>query len=253
MKLLYFTATGNSLYIAKRLGGEMYSIPQLMKENHYEFSDEKIGIIFPIYNWMVPDHVEKFLSKVKLNSNYIFAVMSYGLVRGGAVSHLLEVGKTNEIKFSYINTIKMVDNHLPGFSMENQKKNEHKKEIEKHLDAIIKDIKNSKIWFTQNSFLEKIMTNSISKISPHKLGSGYVEKFNIEETCTQCGICAKVCPMDNIQMNSNAKPQFSNDCCSCLACTQNCPQNAIRLKGEKDRTRFRNQHVTLKEIINANE
>lgn len=37
MKILYFTATGNSLYVAKRLGGECYSIPKLMKEGQFEF------------------------------------------------------------------------------------------------------------------------------------------------------------------------------------------------------------------------
>lgn len=30
MKVLYFTATGNNLYVAKRIGGEYYSIPKLI-------------------------------------------------------------------------------------------------------------------------------------------------------------------------------------------------------------------------------
>ena len=251
MKLLYFTATGNSLYIAKRLGGELYSIPQLIKEEKYEFTDEKIGIIFPIYNWSVPANVEEFLSKVTLNSNYIFALMSYGFVHGGATSHLLEIGKKNNINFSYINTVKMVDNHLPGFSMETQMKNEYKKEIEKHLDILIADINQNKENLNPNSFIEAWMTKGALKMMPHKIGLGYTEKFNVEDACTKCGICAKVCPTDNIQVN-HAKPEFFNHCCSCLACTQNCPQNAIRLEGEKSKARFRNQHVSLKEIIKSN-
>ena len=35
MKICYFTATGNSLYVAKKIGGdggELLSIPQLMKK-----------------------------------------------------------------------------------------------------------------------------------------------------------------------------------------------------------------------------
>ena len=251
MKLLYFTATGNSLYVAKRLGGELYSIPQLIKGNHYEFATQKIGIIFPIYYWSVPEHIEKFLSKVKLSSNYIFAIMSYGFIHTGEASHLLEIGRTNDIKFSYINTIKMIDNHLLGFSMEKQKQNEHKKQIDTNLNSIISDIKNSKEWIIQDSCLEKVMTKGVLKLHPHKVGSGYVKRFNVEDTCTQCGICAKVCPTDNIKVN-NTKPEFSNHCCSCVACTQNCPQNSIRFKGERDKTRFRNQHITLKEIIEAN-
>ena len=30
MKILYFTATGNSLYVAKRIGDEYYSIPKII-------------------------------------------------------------------------------------------------------------------------------------------------------------------------------------------------------------------------------
>ncbi|SPW41113.1 Uncharacterised protein [Enterococcus faecium] len=50
MTILYFTATGNSLYVAKRLGGKLISIPQMIKENKYEFSDERIGIVFPVFH-----------------------------------------------------------------------------------------------------------------------------------------------------------------------------------------------------------
>ena len=35
MKIFYYTATGNSLDVAKRIGGQLYSIPQLLKENNY--------------------------------------------------------------------------------------------------------------------------------------------------------------------------------------------------------------------------
>ena len=43
-----------------------------------------------------------------------------------------------------------------------------------------------------------------------------------------------------------------NNCQRCLACTNNCPHNAIRVKKEKSKTRFINQNVKLKEIIEAN-
>ena len=33
MTILYFTATGNSLAVAKRLGGTLLSIPQLIRED----------------------------------------------------------------------------------------------------------------------------------------------------------------------------------------------------------------------------
>jgi NAD-dependent dihydropyrimidine dehydrogenase PreA subunit len=59
-----------------------------------------------------------------------------------------------------------------------------------------------------------------------------------------------VCPVNNIKVDK--KPLFMNNCQRCLACTNNCPHNSIRVNNEKSKTRFINQNVTLKEIINAN-
>lgn len=36
MKTLYFSSTGNCLYVAKCLGGECLSIPKLIKQGTYE-------------------------------------------------------------------------------------------------------------------------------------------------------------------------------------------------------------------------
>ncbi len=260
MKVLYFTATGNCLYVAKRIGGELYSIPKAIKEGVYEFSDEKIGLVFPIYNLSVPPYVIDFIKKAKFNCNYLFAVMTYGMFDGASTSNLLKVAEQTGIAFSYVNIIKMVDNWIPRFRMENQIKNEHKKQIEKHLEVIISDINTSKGFVHKDTKLDKMMSNYFLESLQHtKEQTAALEKahgidrlFHIEDTCTKCGTCAKVCPVNNIAVN-NAKPIFDGKCISCLACTQNCPQNAIRLQGEKSKARFRNKNISLKEIITAND
>lgn len=251
MIVLYFTATGNSLYLAKRIGGELYSIPKAIKKGNYSFSDEKIGLVFPIHGLCVPAYIEKFLHKVKLDSSYIFAVMSYGFYGGAAANHLLDIANRCGLTFSYINTVKMVDNYLPGYKMENQIKNEPKKEIEEHLDKIIADISSSKRWLVKNSIFDKFMTKLFLHAWTHR-SRGIAQSFSIEDTCTKCAVCAKVCPVDNVRVQGG-KPEFGSNCISCLACTQNCPQNAIRLKGEKSTSRFRNKNITLKDIVDAND
>jgi Protein involved in ribonucleotide reduction len=61
MKVFYFTATGNSLYVAKRIGGKLYSIPQMIKEHKYEFEDDAIGFVFPCYVFGLPRLVRDFV------------------------------------------------------------------------------------------------------------------------------------------------------------------------------------------------
>ena len=49
MTVCYFTATGNCLYVAKRISGEALSIPQLMKQDRIELTDDAVGIVCPVY------------------------------------------------------------------------------------------------------------------------------------------------------------------------------------------------------------
>ena len=43
MKTCYFTASGNSLYVARTIGGELLSIPQLMKREDIILEDDAVG------------------------------------------------------------------------------------------------------------------------------------------------------------------------------------------------------------------
>jgi ferredoxin len=247
MKILYFTATGNSLYVAKNIGSEYYSIPKLLKEGIFDFEDEKIGIVFPTYNTGVPKIVEKFLNKANLKSKYIFGIATYGFYAGSATRHLLQIGKRNGIEFSYINEILMIDNYLPGFDMNKELEKEPKKQIKANLEKIIKDIEEGKEYIKKHSF----MSDSLRVINENLFYNNQFEKnFVVEDNCNGCKTCEKVCPVNNIKVDK--KPLFMNNCQQCLACTHNCPQKAIRVKNEKSRARFINQNVTLKEIINAN-
>ena len=263
MKLLYFTASGNSLYIAKSIGGELYSIPQMVKEGIYEFTDEKIGIVFPLHGWSVPPYVADFLKKATFNCEYLFAVVTYGIYSGAVAKHLSDIADETGFRFSYISRIKMVDNYLPGFDMKKQIENEPKKQIEKHLKAIKSDITASKEGTLKESFLDKTAMNymlrrgdkpfSKKRLKVHAVGEGIENYVYVEDTCTQCGVCASVCPVNNIEMDrKNGKISLNDKCFTCFACIQNCPSNAIHIKGEVSSARFRNHHVTLKEIIHSN-
>ena len=76
MKILYFTGTGNSLYVAKKIGGELISIPQAMKNKVFEYEDEKIGIVdalIKVYNSFISKKIDDYNSSVYYeNPSYIF-------------------------------------------------------------------------------------------------------------------------------------------------------------------------------------
>ncbi len=50
-----------------------------------------------------------------------------------------------------------------------------------------------------------------------------------EETCTACGACAEVCPVDAISVDESAKVD-AELCSECGACVDECPVEAISLE-----------------------
>ncbi|GAB4276849.1 MAG: EFR1 family ferrodoxin [Candidatus Rifleibacteriota bacterium] len=250
MKIFYFTATGNSLEVAKAIGGELLSIPQVLRKKQTEFTDDAIGIVFPCYALGVPGPVKEFIKTTSLKADYIFGIMTYGNFEGGGVFHFNKLCKRNGIKLSYLNSILMVDNYLNFFAMEKQIESLPKKKVPENLSAISKDIDQRKQYIKSPNIFLKALTAATQLF--FKFMPGNVDnRFSIEDSCNNCKVCEKVCPVNNIEVTE--KPVFRHKCISCYACTHNCPQNAIRLKGERSKARFRNQNVSLEELIAAND
>ena len=72
--VFYFTATGNSLYAAKKLDENPISIPQILKQTNLIFTDDAIGIVFPIYAGRAPKIVLDFLKRSKFNTDYFYLI-----------------------------------------------------------------------------------------------------------------------------------------------------------------------------------
>lgn len=94
--ILYFTGTGNCLYIARQLAGKntkLLSIPQMVKREKYDFEADEIGIVYPIYGHMPPYMVRQFIQKAKLKAEYKFSVLTYGARKCNSVEIWDEVSR----------------------------------------------------------------------------------------------------------------------------------------------------------------
>lgn len=250
MKIFYFTGTGNSLFVAKEIGGELYSVPKMIKEKRFNFEDDVIGFVFPCYCFGVPRIVIEFIKKSKFKAGYFFAIMTYGQMASSGLYQLEEIGKKSGIKFDYTNEILMVDNYLPLFDMENQLNIEENKNTEENLNIIIKEIRNRK----KKNIRKGLISIIISKIvySTYKYFHANNDKqFVVTDDCGACRICEKVCPKGNIVFENN-RPKFLHKCDSCLACIHHCTKVAIHLKNEKSTKRYINKNIKVEEIIDSN-
>jgi ferredoxin len=250
MKIFYFTATGNSLYVAKRIGGELYSISQMIKEGKSEFEDKAIGFVFPCYGFGLPRMVVDFLHKSQFKAQYYFAIMTYGNKAASGLRHMEEVGKEVGIQFDYTNEILMIDNYLPLFKIEDQLRKEKAKKIEENLDQIVSDIVCRRKKLTRKGIASVVVSKLIHNVFVKQQFDTGDKKFIVHNNCKSCKICEKVCPKGNIKIG--LKPEFFHRCDGCYACIHHCPYNAIHLKSERSNARFVNRNIKLQEIIDAN-
>ena len=250
MTILYFTSTGNSLQIAKRTGGALLSIPQMIKENKYHFEDDSIGLITPVYGFGLPKIVKRFLKKASFKSQYTFAVSTYGNEAGAVLFNLAKLAEKSDIKFDYMAQILMVDNYLPMFEVNKQIAKLPEKKTKENIVKVVEEIHSKKTNTPDSSFLKRAATVFVSGINWYYHNDKMAQDFIVNDQCTSCRICVKVCPVGNITVSD--KVQFSDHCEVCYSCVHNCPSNAIHLKNERSTTRYRNEDVTLKEIQSAN-
>ena len=243
--ILYFTATGNSLYVARQLADE-------------------IGIVYPIYGQMPPNMVRRFIQKARLKAAYKFAVLTYGNMQFVAAGIWDELSRKSGNAFDYITSILMVDNWLPNFDMNEQIKID--KHIPESLERITADIAARKHEIPPTEERARQLFDRFIRDRGLDPEVGYLmhseDYFVVTDACIGCAVCTEVCPRGNYELTSTGV-KTEGDCDFCFACIQNCPQKAIKFAelpdspflahGEKNPdVRFRNEHVSLWSIKEAN-
>lgn len=250
--VFYFTGTGNSLYVAKQIEKEPVSIPRVIHEGNLEYFADSIGIVSPVYGHEVPPMVRDFMQKATFHTDYFYMILTYGNRHGGAAELAEKLCDECGIKVSYINVIMMADNWLPSFDMEEQKKID--KKVDENLSVILEDLKARKAMISSVTDADRTAHRQFLDRMSQMPADAWQHLLKVTEKCTGCGICEKVCPTASIQVVDGKAVHIPGNCQTCLACAHACPQKAIRLTiPEKNpNARYRNEHITLQEIIHAN-
>lgn len=248
--VFYFTATGNSLFVARAFSDNPISIPQALKDGSLDFEADEIGIVFPDFAAAAPLIVREFVERAKLNAPYIFSVITFGNFAANVADWWDEFCKSKGVTNHYVNTLLMVDNYLPVFDMNEQVKID--KHIPENLATMVEEV-NSQRHFISHFDADDRMKNWLKRLQDDHFPMEAERLLQLNaELCVACDTCAQVCPHGNFRMGDVA--EFSGPCEYCLACVHACPQKALTLaRGERNpQARFRNENVSLGDIKRAN-
>ncbi len=229
------TGTGNSLYIAKQIpDAEIHFVEEFLSGGYSLPDDtERLGIIFPVYCWGLPYPVRRFVREYLGNRDnsalgYVFALATCGAFPLYTLHDLSAELSDIGIALSYGESFRLPDAYLPL-----QKKAVSEEETRKQcnaiaakLDRVLHDIETESIRIPRRGPGWRIVrAMSKAAMKPRKN-----DKLSVGSKCTACGICASVCPMENIKIEEG-NPSFGDECISCFACYHRCPENAIDYKG----------------------
>lgn len=251
--VFYFTGTGNSLYIAKQIDDDPISIPQAMRQESLDIADESIGIVAPVYGHELPEMVKEFLKKASFYTPYFFMLLTYGNRHGGAAELAQKLCAECGIEPDYINIVLMADNWLPSFDMNEQVKID--KHIPEQIEAIRADLAARKHWISPVTDGDRAAHQQFLESMSHMPPDAWQHLIAVDiEKCSGCGICAQVCPSGSMRVENGKAAHLPSRCQTCLACIHACPQKSIGLTipEANPNARYRNEHITLQEIIEAN-
>ncbi|MEA4923500.1 MAG: EFR1 family ferrodoxin [Eubacteriaceae bacterium] len=246
--IVYFSATGNSKYIAERaaavLGEETVSISDRCRAGRFDISPtpgESLVFISPVYFWGLPSIVNDFFEKMELKTgssdgssdgnsagsgnHYVCCVLTYGSFTGGAQMYMARALSKKGLKLQGRFAVRMVDTWTPLFDCSDSENNRHKTETaEPKIDRVINMIQkkttgsfNHCRGFYLSSYIARLLYST----------ARVTRKFRVKNSCIGCGLCAEQCPMKAIKIISEKPIWTKKKCCLCLGCLHRCPADAI--------------------------
>ncbi|RKX85324.1 MAG: hypothetical protein DRP58_05975 [Spirochaetes bacterium] len=236
--ICYYSGSGNTKlacnYINRNISGTEFELYNIVG-NDIPSLDKYDIVGFATFTdfWGAPQLFHSFMNKIENVSNKnAFVFNTYGFLSGKTLKHLSGLAKLKGFNVLIGHSLHTPENYPP---MRTQNRAYDDAPKPKELEAFEKFI--SKL----DAILDTISSNNQSKEESIKLGfignilpafsrtaakKDFGEQNVDESACTECGVCAKGCPYDAIQLNPY--PVFDHDkCYGCWYCYNHCHVKAI--------------------------
>lgn len=263
-EIFYFSGTGNSLAvardIARKTDAKLIPVTSVIEQETIHIEADAIGIVFPLYDFKPPHMFGDFIKKLPdIGSKYLFAVGTFGLTPLKAMKKLKKDIKACGGTLSAGFVVHMPHSGLGHKTLAGVQQENMFKQWEEKRDLISEYVNARKQGpvETTNVFTHVILSGLLFKALPtlipllwRAMRHGWESLALVsDEKCNGCDICAKVCPVDNIEMVEN-RPSWSNHCAGCFACLHWCPEESIQVGSiTANMERYHHPDVTIADIM----
>ena len=231
--VLYFTGTGNSRYLARRIaeGLEMplYDLNACIKAGNTApvQTGRDVVLVTPTYAWRIPRVVSEWLDKTELTgAERIWFVMDCGSEIGNAAKYNRELVARKALTYMGTAPIVMPENYIALFpAPDKQEATAIVENAKPAIRSIIDCIRNGMEFpAPRNNLYDRFMSGAVNPI--FYKGIVKADAFTVSDACIGCGKCVQLCPLNNIRLDKD-KPVWGSNCTHCMACICYCPKEAI--------------------------
>ena len=240
--IFYFSATGNSEYVAKRIASEIneetVSITDCVKNSTFSFAvkkSEKVGFVTPTYFLGLPVIVREFLEKLDLviegpHEPYVYHLATFGTTTGHAnkmvENHIDRIGLSLNGRFC----VPMPDTWTPVFNLSDKAKVEKiNSKAEKHIKNVCKKVREEERGDFNRHKVPAPLARLYYSIYEKSRKTG---NFTVEDGCIGCGLCEKICPVNAIELQDRKPVWVKDKCVLCFGCLHRCPRFSIQYGGK---------------------
>lgn len=241
--ILYFSGNGNTESVAKALAkslsdDSLIRIDKSLIKNPRISTDpsvKRIVWVLPVHAWGLPVAVRDFMKEVNVSNKTLphYLVVTCGddtgyidkewrglMKRAGVITH----GCWHVIMPNTFVT-------LPGFDVDDdaaaREKLKGSTDRIKYISEAIASGSSETDLHRGKSVLDAWFKTYILRFG-FRMFCMSPRWFRANDKCTSCGVCVKTCPLKNIELNTDGRPEWGSDCTFCLGCYNHCPHHAVQ-------------------------
>ena len=240
--VLYFTGTGNSRYLARRIaeGLEMplYDLNAYIKAGDTApvQTGRDVVLVTPTYAWRIPRVVSGWLGKTALTgAERIWFVMDCGSEIGNAAGYNRQLAAQKHLHYMGTAQIIMPENYIAMFNApQKEQARSIVEQAEPELQKVLTRLKAGQEFPPpRENLYDRLMSGPVNPVFYRFFVKA--DAFRATDACIGCGKCAKNCPVDAITRTDYIAPGHklasmqidTKKCVKCGACISNCKFNAI--------------------------
>jgi len=236
----YYSGTGNTLLVVKEMIKTFSTKGIQVKLYKIEDTDPKkidistpFGIAFPVAFQSTLPFVWNFLKALpRAEKTPVFMVDTMMAFSGAIVGPLKKVLIEKGYNCIGACEIVMPNNWLPKQINEEENEKKINNGLRKAREYTENLIEGNTSW-GRIPFLSKGFYNiCCNDFVMNRIALAEGRKITVDkDKCIKCGLCSKLCPVNNIDMKEY--PEWHDSCELCMRCLSFCPVNAVIIPGKK--------------------